>query len=488
MKVFETATAALVLFCCSACFGADAAVASSGLRAETTTVPGGAEVITYFQQVRTSAESSEFPLIAVLKDTLGDSDPSNDRLRQIWVFSYRRPGLLRRTAGAIPFLYARSPLPEGTPSKAASPILDMGAPSQGMWKGVAGAIVQSEVLDPIGTTARLISRSYQGNVGNHRRSLRMQALHVLEAAQTGGAEHTLSEQDLHLIEGRMELSSQRFGGLVSDEYLEQAWQKYRTRRLQNRASNWDLLRQRAEENGLYFQPLSLAGLPAAWAMLWVGSEQNGTRQPFDSKFLGIKDPFRDAWVNYWSGYSEWWWVDDLGSRVEPSTPGARQIRVIPLALYSLDHPRAPLLVADMRSSGRPRRTEVARRLVGDVASGVLGLTGFGNWGYAAARAGYSFVRSRHGSPLDRSARLRAYVQVRHALGADESLTPTLRYELIRRVDGLGGNPIDSDWEREIHTARAQYEAFSRYVKMGGLADVIAQNRSDESPPGAARLR
>src|SRR4051794_8144856 len=109
MKVFETATAALVLFCCSACFGADAA-ASPGLRTETTTVPGGAELITYFQQVRTSAESSEFPLIAVLKDTLGDSDPSNDRLRQIWVFSYRRPGLLRRTAGAIPFLYARSPL------------------------------------------------------------------------------------------------------------------------------------------------------------------------------------------------------------------------------------------------------------------------------------------------------------------------------------------------------------------------------------------
>ena len=71
--------------------------------------------------------------------------------------------------------------------------------------------------------------------------------------------------------------------------------------------------------------------------------------------------------------------------------------------------------------------------------GILGLTGFGHWGYAAARAGYSFVRSRQGSPLDHSARLRAYVGVRHALGADESLTPSLRNELIRRVDGLGGN-------------------------------------------------
>jgi len=349
-----------------------------------------------------------------------------------------------------------------------------------MWKGIAGAVVQSEVLDPIGATARLISRSYQGNVGNHRRTHVWQALDVLEAAQTAGAEQPLSEQDVHLIEGRMELSSQLFGGLVSDEYLEQAWQKYRTRRLENRASNWDLLRQRAEENGLYFQPLSLAGLPAAWAMLWVGSEENGTGRPFDSAFLGIKDPFRDGRVKDWSGYSEWWWVDDLGSRVEPSTPGARQIRVIPLALYALDHPRAPLLVVDMRSSGGPRRTEMARRMVGDVTSGVLGLTGFAHWGYAAARAGYSFVRSRQGSPLDHSARLRAYVGVRHALGADESLTPTLRYELIRRVDGLGGNPIDSDWDREIRTARAQYEAFSSYVRRGGLAGVIAQNRSDEA--------
>ena len=45
------------------------------------------------------------PLVSVLRDTLGDSNPENDKLRYLWPLTYTRPGLGQRIAGAIPFLH-----------------------------------------------------------------------------------------------------------------------------------------------------------------------------------------------------------------------------------------------------------------------------------------------------------------------------------------------------------------------------------------------
>ena len=70
------------------------------LRAERLPLPSGAELITFFE---TLPDRQDFPLLAVLKDNLNDSDPSNDRIRQVWVFTYCQPSIWQRMAGGVPF-------------------------------------------------------------------------------------------------------------------------------------------------------------------------------------------------------------------------------------------------------------------------------------------------------------------------------------------------------------------------------------------------
>src|SRR5262245_32788638 len=67
--------------------------APPGFRVERMPILGGAELITIFGKpgLSVSSESAdETPLVSVLRDTLGDDDPENDRLRYVWVFSYTR--------------------------------------------------------------------------------------------------------------------------------------------------------------------------------------------------------------------------------------------------------------------------------------------------------------------------------------------------------------------------------------------------------------
>ena len=49
----------------------------------------GAKLITFFEPLPDNSASStgrrDLPLLAILKDTLDDSDPGNDRIRQVWV-------------------------------------------------------------------------------------------------------------------------------------------------------------------------------------------------------------------------------------------------------------------------------------------------------------------------------------------------------------------------------------------------------------------
>src|SRR5258707_15258931 len=60
-----------------------ALAASPEFRLERTPVPGGAELLTVFGHLsaKAAAPDQEVPLVSVLRDTLGDDDPANDRLR-----------------------------------------------------------------------------------------------------------------------------------------------------------------------------------------------------------------------------------------------------------------------------------------------------------------------------------------------------------------------------------------------------------------------
>src|SRR5207249_4484872 len=158
-----------------------------------------------------------------------------------------------------------------------------------------------------------------------------EALDVLSPApdQTG-------IDDFDLLMARLQLSGRLFAGLVTDESLPRVYEKAIEFRTENRGHNWELLRQRAEQNGLYFEPLHLGALPESFAMLWVAGPDlaRGETADFDGKFLGIANPFTDDRLRRWNGYSRG--------------------NLIPLALYALDYPGVPLLMVDFRRAGGPR--------------------------------------------------------------------------------------------------------------------------------------
>jgi hypothetical protein len=356
----------------------------------------------------------------------------------------------------------------------------MASPTRGAWKKAAGIIVQTQVLDGIGFAVRLVTRSYVGNLGEYKKMHLWQALDAFEESLATQGDAGLARDEIDAIQGRLQLSGQIFGGFVSDEYLQRAHDRARTLRLEFRASNWDLLRHKAEENGLYFQPVSIAGLPVAWALLWVRADDAARQRSFDRSLLGIANPYGDPKLKSWNGYSETWWLDPSDSVVRVGTQGARATRMIPLALYALDHSRAPLLLADMRRASGPRRVEIARRFAADITQGALTFNAYANLAFLGAKGAYMFVRTRHGVPTDRSARVRGYVQVQHALGEDSGLDPMLRAELSKQVRALDTNPLEHDWDKEVRTAVQQYAAFLEYVDSPkGLAKQLRADREHE---------
>jgi len=77
-------------------------VASDIFRIEKLPVDGGAELITLHARLdglQTSEEQKWVPLVSVLRDTLGDLNPENDRLRYLWPLTYTRPTIKQRISG-----------------------------------------------------------------------------------------------------------------------------------------------------------------------------------------------------------------------------------------------------------------------------------------------------------------------------------------------------------------------------------------------------
>lgn len=78
-------------------------------RLECLKVTGGTELLTIFARFDWlpggTGKGQEVPLVSLLRDTLGDSDPANNRLRYLWMLTYTRPSLIQRLAAGVPFLY-----------------------------------------------------------------------------------------------------------------------------------------------------------------------------------------------------------------------------------------------------------------------------------------------------------------------------------------------------------------------------------------------
>jgi hypothetical protein len=448
-------------------------------------VNGGAELVTLFGHLSApgaEGQDQEVPLLSVLRDTLGDGDSNNDRLRYVWILTSTRPTAIQRAASAVSFMWFRA----GTRQHAnhvPAPVMDLASPIKTVWPHLLGDSLQATELDPLGMAVRTSTRSYRGNFSDYHKVQLFQALDVLEGLEreeTG--DKLLSDADFRQLYSRLSLSDRALGGLVREQNLSKFYDRETARIQETRGHNWELLRQRAEACGLYFEPLELPGDTPPAALLWVAREdlEHSAGRSFDGQFLSIADPWADERLQHWTGYTEVRYLDDDNRAVSSATPSARAVEMIPLAFYSLDHPRVPLLLADFRDPLTPKRREMFLHGSAVVVTGVLGITRFGNWPFFAAETTWMFVRGRHGAAVNRSARLRAYSEARAFLAVDASLNPRLKTEILTRVDHLALNPLENGAANEAKLAREQYKALVQYAQTpDGLAAKLEGDRRQE---------
>jgi hypothetical protein len=450
---------------------------SPSYRVEREPVADGAELITVFGRLHDPASGSQdldVPLLTVLRDSLGDSDPANDRLRYVWILTSTQPTPWQRAASALSFGFFRAGS-RGHAKRVPSPALDFSSPSRSVYSNLFSDGLQALEFDPLGAAVRSTTRTYRGNSSDYSKLQVFQALATLDNLERDPASFSvLPDSQLREIYSRLSLSTRAFGGLVREQQLSKYYDKLTSQMQETRGHNWELLRQRAELNGLIFEPLALGSGTPSEALLWVSrSDLDGrAERRFDRQFLSIANPWTDPRLTHWTGYTQLRYFDSDNHSVPAATPGARTEEMIPLALYNLDYPRVPLLLADFRDTLSPKRREMLSQGASSLVTGVLGITRFGNPWFFATDATWTFVRGRHGAAVNRSARLEAYSEAREFLSVDSNLDPALKLELQRRLDHLALNPRENDVSHEATLAREQYAALLQYA---------------ESPRGAAKL-
>lgn len=463
-------------------------------RIERQPVAGDAELITFFGPLHTPQPdaggietNTQVPLLAVLRDTLGDSDPRAARLRYVWILTRTRPTAVQRLASAFTFYYFRTgsqPRADRVPP----PVLDLASPAKGVWIDVLSNGLQSWQLDPLGAPVRSSTRSYRGNSTDYRQLKIFEALGALSGLERQAvgdgvaAEAVLPDDEFRELYARLSLSTRTLGGLVREQNLSKFYDKETSRFEEMRGHNWELLRQRAESEGLYFEPLALAGDTPTEALVWAARSDLDERagSAFESQFLNIANPWTDEGLRQWTGYSETRYFDSDNRPVSAGTPGARAVELIPLALYSLDYPKVPLLLVDFRHSLKPKRRELVGHVATSIATGIFGITRFGNLSFFAGETALNFVRGRHGAPTNRSARLRSYSEARQFVAVDRSLDPRLRVELLSRLDHLALNPLENALTNEARLAQAQYAALLQCANApGGLQARLDRDRRRE---------
>ena len=245
--------------------------ASDIFRLEKLPVDGGAELITLHGRLN-GLEKSEgekwVPLVSVLRDTLGDLNPENDRLRYVWPLTYTRPTIKQRISGSVPFLYTRVGNNNKTSEKAPPPVMDLAAPEKQVWEKIFWTALQNIFLDSYGLPIKASSHSYRRNLTDYRKSHIIRALSVLALYQALKGPAAFSEAEMAEIQGRLLLTDKAFGGLIDDLHLQRYYEKQLTGTHDERGHNWELLRQQAESESLYFEPLQRRDGKVTHALVW----------------------------------------------------------------------------------------------------------------------------------------------------------------------------------------------------------------------------
>lgn len=501
-----------------------AAPAATQFRIERTPLVGGAELLTIFGRLdgmRGQIGAPDVPLVSVVRDTLSDNNPENDRLRYVWMLTYARPNMMKRIASAIPFFYQHVGNQTRVGNSSPKPLIDLANTSRQTWNAFFWMGVQNVFLDSYGIPLKAATRTYRQNAADYRSGHVMQALSILEnyenvkrrmrsesellalrnsragLIRTSSLTHDSSQPllpdlapafspgEMLELRARLIMSGRVFGGLLGPDTFRNTVTKRTMASVDNSGHNWELLRQRAEAEGLYFEPLAMPDGRATHAMLWVARPDLATKanREFHDRFLNIANPWSDQRLRNWSGYSRTFYFDEDNRPVSTNNPRAHSVEMIPLAIYGLDHPKIPALLIDFRSGLNPKKREISRRFVDDLTKNIFSLSNFGNFPYFAGRQLYNFVTGRRGIDLNQPTRLRSYSELKLLLTFNSSINPKLRSEIERRVQNVSLNPLNNDDEAEVALARQQYDALMNYARRpDGLPARIERDRGAEMVP------
>jgi hypothetical protein len=462
----------------------------SQFRLERRPIAGGAELLTIFGRLdglaNDSGTSADTPLVSVVRDTLGDSNPENDRLRYVWMLTYTNPTFKQKMAAAVPFLYQRVGSKRQASTQPPPPLIDLAVTDQQVWNNFFWMALQNLFFDSYGLPIKASSHTYRRNLADYRRAHIVAAMAVLSLYEaTENAPTVFTEAELGEIRGRLLLSDKMFGGIVSADRLPQVARASSTLAQDTRGHNWELLRQRAEAEGLYFEPLTMPDGSATHALLWVSRAELAAYagRPFEARFLNIDSPWSDKKLRSWDGYRETRYFDAENRPVLAETPGSHAVEMIPLALYGLDHPKIPILLVDFRDTLNPKKREMSRRVLQDVTRDVFSLSAFGDLPYFLGRSLYDFVTGRRGMDLNQPSRVQSYSQLKLLLSLDASLDSTLRQEIAERLERMPTDPLLNDTAAETKLAREQYQALIKYAQdPAGLPSRLQRDRRTEMVP------
>ena len=457
------------------------------MRLERIPVEGGAELITVHARLdglESTNNDKWIPLVSILRDTLGDDTVENNRLRYVWPLSYTRPSMKQRLAAAIPFFYVRVGNKERSRSTP-PPALDLASPESDVWNKIFWTALQNILLDPYGTPIKASTSSYRRNTGDYRKSQIIRALSVLALYQEVEGQSAFSQTEMATIQARLMLTEKTFGGLVDDSNLQNYYAKLTAQTRDARGHNWELLRQRAEAESLYFEPLLMPDGSATHAFIWVAKrdllKQQGSR--FSGRFLNIANPWTDKRLLNWDGYVETRYFDADNQPVTSDTPGAQAVEMIPLGLYGLDNPKIPMLLVDFRDNYNPKKREMSRRVINDVTRNVLSVSKFGSLPYFLGKTVFDFVTGRRGIDINQPSRLATYSQLKLLLALNNSMEPELRTEVSGRLETISLNPFENDINAEAKIALEQYAALVAFARdPKGLAAKIERDRRAELTP------
>ena len=246
-----------------------------GFRIEKIPVDGGSELITIFAKRRyrdgpMQGPAVDIPLVSVLRDTLGDEIPENDRLHYVWMLSYTRPTFTQKASAFVPFLYTRTTNKNKIGTDPPPYVIDVQTSDKPLWEDSMWLILHKYVLNQV-TQVHMTTMHYHQNVMDYHRSAVASTLTVLSLySEIEGK--GLRDSELRDIQARLSLSDKFLGWHMQSESLNRVYEKETNSIRDFRGHNWELLRQHSEAQGLFFEPLSMPDGTTRHAIVWTTAE------------------------------------------------------------------------------------------------------------------------------------------------------------------------------------------------------------------------